>query len=211
VFLTAHHTQSRDIGLRKISKASIIPGANDDTPVLFIACRISKEKGIFDLPEIVERAQKHIPNLKIVVAGSGPAEEQLKQALPDAIFLGWQDKKQLASLYLGLDLFVFPSRFDTFGNVILEAFVHGMPTVAFNCKGPKDIIQNNKNGYLVDDIAGMSDKIIEYFSNPKIQHTMQQKTLQRAAEYQAEPIMQQFLHDIGLELPVMYNNQRTVA
>jgi glycosyltransferase involved in cell wall biosynthesis len=86
-----------------------------------------------------------------------------------------------------------------------------MPTVAFNCKGPKDIIQNNKNGYLVDDIAGMSDKIIEYFSNPKIQHTMQQKTLQRAAEYQAEPIMQQFLHDIGLELPVMYNNQRTVA
>jgi glycosyltransferase involved in cell wall biosynthesis len=211
VFLTAHHTQPRDIGIQKISKVSIIPGANQDTPVLFIACRISKEKGILELPEIVARAKKHIPNLKIVVAGSGPTEQQLKQALPEAIFLGWQDKKQLAALYLSLDLFIFPSRFDTFGNVILEAFVHGMPAVAYNCKGPKDIIQNNKNGYLVDDIASMSDKIIEYFSSQKIQVNMQQKALQRAAEYQAEPIMQKFLHDMGLQLPIMYNNQRTVA
>lgn len=211
VFLTAHHTQPRDIGIHKISKASIIPGANDDTPVLFIACRISKEKGILDLPEIVERVKKHLPKLEIVVAGSGPAEQQLKHALPEAIFLGWQDKKQLAALYLGLDLFVFPSRFDTFGNVILEAFVHGMPTVAYNCKGPKDIIQNNKNGYLVDDIATMSEKIVEFFSNPNIQDSMQQQALQRAGEYQAEPIMQKFLHDMGLELPIMYNNQRTVA
>jgi glycosyltransferase involved in cell wall biosynthesis len=89
--------------------------------------------------------------------------------------------------------------------------VHGMPTVAFNCKGPKDIIQNNKNGYLVDDIAGMSDKIVEYFSNQNIQHNMQQKALQRAAEYQAEPIMQKFLQDMGIQTPIMYNNLRTVA
>jgi glycosyltransferase involved in cell wall biosynthesis len=179
--------------------------------VLFIACRISKEKGIMDLPEIVARAKKHIPTLEIVVAGSGPAEQQLKEALPEATYLGWQDKKQLAALYLGLDLFVFPSRFDTFGNVILEAFVHGMPTVAYNCKGPKDIIQNNKNGYLVDDIAAMSEKIVEYFSSPNIQDSMQQKALLRAAEYQAEPIMQKFLHDMGLQLPIMYNDKRTVA
>jgi glycosyltransferase involved in cell wall biosynthesis len=211
VFVTAHHTQPRNIGIQKISKASIIPGANDDTPVLFVACRISKEKGILELPEIVERARRHIPNLEIVVAGSGPAEQQLKEKLPDAVFLGWQDKKQLAALYLGLDLFVFPSRFDTFGNVILEAFVHGMPTVAYNCKGPRDIIQNNKNGYLVEDIVAMSDKIVEYFSSPNTQQNMQQKALQRAAEYQAEPIMQQFLQDMGLQLPIMYNNQRTVA
>ena len=211
VFLTAHHTQPKDVDLCKMSKASIIPEANNDTPVLFIACRLSKEKGILDLPEIVERAKQRIPKLRIVVAGSGPAQEQLKQVLPDAIFLGWQNKKQLAALYLSLDLFVFPSRFDTFGNVILEAFVHGMPAVAYNCKGPKDIIQNNKNGYLVEDIVGMSDKIVEYFSNQNIQYNMQQKALQRAAEYQAEPIMQKFLHDMGIKTPVMYNNLRTVA
>ena len=95
--------------------------------------------------------------------------------------------------------------------MILEAFVHGMPAIAYNCKGPKDIIQHNKNGYLVDDIAGMSSKIIEYFLHSDIQRNMQKNALQRASEYQAEPIMQQFLQDMGLELPIMYNNQRTVA
>jgi hypothetical protein len=64
---------------------------------------------------------------------------------------------------------------------------------------------------LVEHIAEMSDKIVEYFSNPNIQGNMQQKALLRAAEYQAEPIMQQFLHDMGLEIPIMYNNQQTVA
>ena len=211
VFLTAHHTQPRDLGTHKIAKASIVPGATEDTPVLFIACRISKEKGIFDLPEIVAQARRTLPDLKIVIAGSGPATEQLKQALPDAVFLGWQDKKTLASLYLSLDLFVFPSRFDTFGNVILEAFVHGMPTIAYNCKGPKDIIQPNKNGYLVENVEQMGSCIVEFFTNKAKQDNMRQQAIARAAEYQAEPIMQQFLTDMGLELPVMYNNQRTVA
>ncbi|MDU0352717.1 glycosyltransferase [Paraglaciecola aquimarina] len=211
VFLTAHHTQPRDLGVHKIPKASIISGATDNTPVLFIACRISKEKGIFDLPEIVAAAKQHIPDLKIVVAGSGPATDELKAALPEAIFLGWQTKKQLAELYLSLDLFVFPSRFDTFGNVILEAFVHGMPTIAYNCKGPKDIIQHQQNGFLVENIQQMSEQIVTFFETPSLRSTMSQKASVRAAEYQAEPIMQQFLTDMGLTVPSLYNDQKTVA
>ncbi|WP_158966751.1 glycosyltransferase [Paraglaciecola sp. L3A3] len=211
VFLTAHHTQPRDLGVHKIPKASIISGATEDTPVLFIACRISKEKGIFDLPDIVAVAKQQLPDLKIVIAGSGPATDELKAALPEAVFLGWQSKRQLAELYLSLDLFVFPSRFDTFGNVILEAFVHGMPTIAFNCKGPKDIIQHNKNGFLVEDTEQMSEQIVSFFQNETIGSTMRQKACLRAAEYQAEPIMQQFLTDMGLTVPHLYNNQRTVA
>lgn len=211
VYLTAHHTQPRDLQVQRVHKDVIIPGASDNTPVLFIACRISQEKGIFDLPKIVALAKQQLPELKIVIAGSGPATEKLKQKLPEAIFLGWQSKKQLAALYLGLDLFVFPSRFDTFGNVILEAFVHGMPTIAYNCKGPKDIIQHEVNGYLVEDVPGMAEHIVKFFSDKKQQEQMRQKARQRAAEYQAEPIMQQFLTDLGLDCPPVYNQQRTVA
>jgi len=211
VFLTAHHTQARDLLVQRVHKDILIPGATEDTPVLFIACRLSQEKGIFDLPKIITLARQHLPELKIVIAGSGPAANKLKQKLPDATFLGWQNKKQLAALYLGLDLFVFPSRFDTFGNVILEAFVHGMPTLAYNCKGPKDIIQHEVNGYLVDDMQGMADKIVAFFANPTTQQQMRQKARERANEYQAEPIMQQFLTDLGLDCPVIYNQQRTVA
>lgn len=211
VFLTAHHTQPRDLGVHKISKASIISGATENMPVLFIACRISQEKGIFDLPEIVAKAKQSIPDLRIVIAGTGPALEELKTKMPEAVFVGWQTKQELASLYLSLDLFVFPSRFDTFGNVILESFVHGMPTLAYNCKGPKDIIQHNKNGFLVEDTTEMANAIVAYFSDTSIREKMRSQAITRAAEYQAEPIMQQFLTDMGLELPLMYNNQRTVA
>ncbi|TEW51367.1 glycosyltransferase [Psychromonas algicola] len=211
VFLTAHHTQARNQQATAIDKSELIPGANQDTPVLFIACRISQEKGLFDLPEIITLAKQRLPNLKIVIAGSGPATEELKERLPEAIFLGWQSKAQLASLYLGLDLFIFPSRFDTFGNVILEAFAHGMPTLAYNCKGPKDIIQNQVNGYLVETIPEMADAVVNFFTDKNSQETMRQKALQRAQQYQAEPIMQQFLSDLGLDQRSTYTQQKTVA
>ena len=131
--------------------------------------------------------------------------------LPDAVFLGWQNKQQLAELYLTLDLFIFPSKFDTFGNVILESFVHGMPTLAYNTKGPKDIIQHNVNGYLVDTIDDMSDKIIEFYSNDSHRKQMKKNAVIRANEYQAEPIMHQFMTDLNLEIPVTYNSSKTVA
>ncbi|NWO08570.1 MAG: glycosyltransferase, partial [Alteromonadaceae bacterium] len=127
VFLTAHHTSPRDLTVQPVHKSDLIPGANDKTPVLFIACRLSHEKGLFDLPEIMRKARLSVPDLEIVIAGSGPATEELQRAMPDATFVGWQTREHLSSLYLGLDLFVFPSRFDTFGNVVLEALTHGMP------------------------------------------------------------------------------------
>ncbi|MFT7108368.1 MAG: glycosyltransferase involved in cell wall biosynthesis [Psychrobacter glaciei] len=211
VFITAHHAQPVNLNIAKIKKSDLIPGATEDTPVLFIACRISKEKGLFDLPKIIDKARRTLPNLKIVIAGQGPATEELKQALPDAIFLGWQSKQQLSSLYMSLDLFIFPSQFDTFGNVIIESFAHGMPALAYNSKGPKSIIQNNINGFLVDDIDDMADRITEFFDSNFNRSKMKLSAMQRAAEYQAEPIMEKFLLNMGLDIPALYNNQRTVA
>ncbi|WP_299267828.1 glycosyltransferase [uncultured Psychrosphaera sp.] len=205
VHLTAHHAQKRDHSILPVAKSSIVEGATEDTPILLVACRVSKEKGLFDLPEILTAAKKQIPNLKIVVAGTGPATDELKLALPDATFVGWQNKTQLAQLYLSLDLFIFPSKFDTFGNVILESFTHGMPVLAYNCKGPKDIINHDINGYLVDDIKQMSEKLVEYFSDTDQQENMKAEALKRSKQYQAEPIMHEFLSNMGLELPQGYN------
>lgn len=211
VHLTAHHSLPVDLNVPRIKKSELIPGATDDTPVMFIACRISKEKGLFDLPEIIERAKAKVPNLKIVIAGQGPATDELKRALPDAVFLGWQTKQQLSALYMSLDLFIFPSKFDTFGNVIIESFAHGMPALAYNMKGPKDIIQHAHNGFLVDTIEEMSESIIEFYTGDVNHSAMKSNAMQRASEYQAEPIMQQFLYNMGLDTPALYNNQRTVA
>ena len=211
VFLTAHHAQPVSLNTKRIKKSDLIAGANKNTPVLFIACRISKEKGLFDLPEVIAKAKIKIPNLEIVIAGQGPAEAELKKALPHATFLGWQTKEQLSALYASLDLFIFPSKFDTFGNVIIEAFSHGMPALAYNLKGPKEIIQHNKSGFLVNTIDEMSDAIVDFYDHSFNQSAMKQHALQRAAQYQAEPIMEEFLFNMGLDTPAFYNNQRTVA
>ena len=199
VMLTAHHSQPRDNLLLPTDKMELFPDATEDTPVLLVACRVSKEKGLFDLPEIVARVKADIPDVRIVVAGTGPAEKELRAQLPEATFLGWVDKKKLAELYLGLDLFVFPSKFDTFGNVVLESFTHGMPVVAYNCKGPKDIIQDGVNGFLANDIEEFAGKITQYFGNAALKNNMRLNAVLRAKDYSPDAIMEKFVLDLGLE------------
>ncbi|MDT0595177.1 glycosyltransferase [Glaciecola petra] len=200
IFMTAHHAQPATSNVIPVNKQALFADATQHTPILFVACRVSREKGLFELPDLLARVKKHIPDIKLVIAGQGPAEEELKQVMPEAKFLGWLDKQTLASMYAGLDLFVFPSQFDTFGNVILESFVNGMPAISYNCKGPKDIIQNNISGYLVDSPEQMADKIVEYFSSVETKQVMKLAAKARADEYQAEPIMKKFLSDMGLEV-----------
>lgn len=201
VLLTAHHAPCLLPGVAPVDKRQLFPDCTRETPVLFVACRLSEEKGLLDLPEIMQRARRQLPDLRLVIAGDGPLVDTLKDCLPDAVFLGWVDSEQLASLYAGLDLFIFPSRFDTFGNVLLEAFIYGMPAIAYNCKGPADIIEHGRSGYLVDDREAMAGQIVAHFSWPDQRAAMRAAALRRAADYEANRIMTQFVHDLGLPAP----------
>ena len=194
-----------------MNKSTLFDDASADTPVLFIACRLSEEKGLADLPEILRLARQRLPQLKLVVAGEGPARAQLEREIPDAAFLGWVDRERLDSLYAGLDMFVFPSRFDTFGNVVLEAFSHGMPVIAYNCKGPRDIIEHERSGYLVEDIPGMAQRIVEHFSLSGRRSSMSANARARTLDYRADVILTQFLSDIGLPAPACRLGQRPAA
>ncbi|MEZ5501604.1 MAG: glycosyltransferase [Halioglobus sp.] len=211
IFLTAHQAPEVDKSVRPVRKRDLFEDATDETPVLFIACRLSAEKGISDLPEIVAHARKALPDLRLVVAGSGPAEAELKAQLPDALFMGWIDKPTLASLYAGLDLFVFPSRFDTFGNVLLEALAHGMPAIAYDCKGPRDIIEHGVNGYLVSDPREMARHIVAHYRWPDTRKAMRNAARQRAAQYSPDRIMTRYVEDLGLPAPVCILEHRSVA
>ncbi|MAT93724.1 MAG: glycosyl transferase family 1 [Halioglobus sp.] len=211
VFLTAHHAHPPRSGITPVNKSTLFDDASADTPVLFIACRLSEEKGLADLPEILRLARQRLPQLKLVVAGEGPARAQLEREIPDAAFLGWVDRERLDSLYAGLDMFVFPSRFDTFGNVVLEAFSHGMPVIAYNCKGPRDIIEHERSGYLVEDIPGMAQRIVEHFSLSGRRSSMSANARARTLDYRADVILTQFLSDIGLPAPACRLGQRPAA
>lgn len=198
VHLTAHHFEPTAKPVRAVRKSELLSGAHAGTPVLFMAGRLSREKGIFELPEIYARARERLPELRLVIAGTGPAEDKLRAALPQATFLGWVDGERMAELYAGLDLFVFPSKFDTFGNVVLEAFARGMPVLAYNCKGPKDIVQDRVNGYLVANREEMAARVVEHFLDDARHAPMRQAAMRRVEDYQAGPLMQNFMADLGL-------------
>ena len=87
-----------------------------------------------------------------MVVGDGPSRAALEEAYPDAIFLGEKHGEALADVYAAADVFVFPSRTDTFGLVLLEALASGLPVAAFPVKGPRDVIGEAPVGVLDEDL-----------------------------------------------------------
>ena len=92
-----------------------------------------------------------LPGTKVVV-GDGPARAQLEKAYPQAVFLGSRQGEALAKIYAAADVFVFPSRTDTFGLVLLEALASGVPVAAFPASAPRDVIGEAAVGALDDDL-----------------------------------------------------------
>ena len=92
-----------------------------------------------------------LPGTKVVI-GSGPQEAELKRRFPDAKFLGLLENGTLAAHLAAADVFVFPSRTDTFGVVQLEALASGVPVAAFPVTGPKDVIGDHPIGALNEDL-----------------------------------------------------------
>lgn len=102
-------------------------------PILLSVGRVAVEKNL----EAFLSAD--VPGTKVVV-GDGPARAALEAQFPDAIFLGTRQGEELASIYASSDVFVFPSKTDTFGLVILEALACGTPVAGYPVHGPLDII-----------------------------------------------------------------------
>ena len=92
-----------------------------------------------------------LPGTKVIV-GDGPARAALERRFPDAVFLGALQGEALASVYASADVFVFPSRTDTFGLVLLEALASGLPVAAFPVAGPRDVIGDAAVGVLSEDL-----------------------------------------------------------
>ncbi len=199
VFLTAHWADE-GFSPQKSGKKEIF-GVDEDDPVLLFAGRLSDEKGVMELPAVYRSVKESFPNTKIALAGTGPREKDLKEALPDAVFLGWVDHAELPRVYSAADMLILPSKFDTFGCVVLEALSCGLPVTAYNTKGPKDIILHGKNGYLVKTRTEMSGAIKEYLSGKRRQKSFRKAAGKRAEDYDPDVIIPRFLEDVGLAAP----------
>jgi glycosyltransferase involved in cell wall biosynthesis len=90
------------------------------------------------------------------------------------IFAGYRYGEELASMYASSDLFVFPSLSETFGNVVLEAMASGLPVVAYDVQGPKDIVVDRSTGTLVSEITAnaLAAGIREVLKNNDLRRTL---------------------------------------
>ena len=117
-----HPQQGKHPALQNIAK-----------PILLSVGRVAVEKNLEAFLDA------DVPGTKVVV-GDGPARAMLEAQYPEAIFLGTRQGAELASIYASADVFVFPSKTDTFGLVILEALACGTPVAGYPVQGPLDII-----------------------------------------------------------------------
>ncbi len=126
--------------------------------VLYVG-RLTREKGVDLLAESFLAARAADPRLHLLLAGGGPEEAELRERLGEhATFLGWLGGEDLARAYASADVFLFASRTDTYGQVILEAGASGLPVVAVAEGGPAALVENRHTGLLCrpdrDHLAG---------------------------------------------------------
>jgi len=125
------------------------PGTKDvigtERPVFMYVGRVAVEKNIEAF------LQLDLPGSKYII-GDGPARDLLSRKYPTAYFAGYKTGQELRNLFAAADVFVFPSRTDTFGVVLLEAMASGIPVAAYPVTGPIETVINGVNGYLDSDL-----------------------------------------------------------
>lgn len=115
-------------------------------PIMLSVGRLAVEKNLEAFLSL------NLPGTKVVV-GDGPRRAELEQRFPGAVFLGARTGEALARIYAAADVFVFPSRTDTYGNVMQEALASGVPVAAFPVPGPLDVLAAPGAGVMDDDLA----------------------------------------------------------
>jgi len=156
--------------------ANLLPG---EINVLYVG-RMTKEKGVDLLAEAFQAARARDPRLHLVLVGGGPEEQALRETLgDDATFLGWQYGADLARIYASADVFMFASRTDTFGQVLLEAQASGLPVVAVGEGGPTSLIEDGETGLLTsDDPEALADAVHQVVENRLLAERLRRAALQ---------------------------------
>jgi glycosyltransferase involved in cell wall biosynthesis len=143
-------------------------------PISMFVGRVAVEKGLDDFLSL------DLPGTQVVVGG-GPALEELQKRYPKAVFLGPKFGEELAGIVSAADVFVFPSRTDTFGLVLLEAMACGVPVAAFPVPGPQDLVIDGSTGALDEDLRAATLRALQLDGEAGIEFA-QDHSWQRSTE-----------------------------
>ena len=166
-----------------------------DAPLLLAMGRLHESKA----HDINLQALAELPDAWLWIAGVGPLEAKLKamaQALgvQDRVrFLGWRTDP--SALYRAADVCVFPSRYEPLGNVVIQAWAHGLPVVAAASQGPKALIEDGRDGLLVpiDDAPALAQSVRRILAEPALASQFTARGLGRvAAEFSEAAVVAQW-------------------
>jgi len=137
---------------RGVDRAIFTPTLREDFPSRYLLCvsRVSKEKNLEAFLEL------DYPGYQKIMVGDGPMLETYRRQYPEVVFTGFKTGVELARYYANAEVFVFPSRWETFGLVMIEAMACGTPVAAYYCQGPKDVIDQGVTGFMVEEREGLA-------------------------------------------------------
>jgi len=191
--LTSHGVERCDLWQRGVDTESFRPQlasremrdrlsqGHPDDPLLIYVGRLSAEKQVDQIKKILEA----VPQTRLALVGDGPYREELKVhfAGTQTHFVGYLHGEELGAAYASADAFVFPSRTETLGLVLLEAMAAGCPVIAANAGGIPDIVTDGDNGFLFDpqDEEGLVKAAQRLLANQ-----IERERLRRNARQEAE-------------------------
>jgi len=163
------------------------PGSpkTDSINILFVGS-LAEGKGIPMLLDVIGAG--HWPrDVQFWFVGDGPYKQQIiamRENHP-VKYLGYiSEGKDLASIYQQADIFILPSTSEIFGIVLIEAMASGLPIVSTDCVGPKEIIDNNENGFLIPrgDKEELRERLMQLIENPALREEMGARGRKKAEE-----------------------------
>jgi len=133
---------------RGVDRDIFHPAHRENILAKYLVCvsRVSKEKNLEEFFEL------DYPGYQKIMVGGGPMLEEYKAQYPDVHFTGYKTGIDLARYYANAEVFVFPSRWETFGLVMIEAMACGTPVAAYPCQGPLDVVDEGVTGCLNEDL-----------------------------------------------------------
>jgi glycosyltransferase involved in cell wall biosynthesis/predicted metal-dependent phosphoesterase TrpH len=183
----------RGVDVSRFDPGKAAPGEYPGEIKVLYAGRLTREKGVELLADSFERAHRADPRLHLLLAGGGPEEAELRARLGErATFLGWLEGEDLARAYASADLFLFCSRTDTYGQVVVEAGASGLPVVAVAEGGPASLIENRHTGLLCgpdpDHLAGA---VLQLAASPLLRRHLGASAVRAAATRSWERALEQ--------------------
>ena len=150
---TPCHLMQRGVDTNLFTPARRTRSAREEKLILGYVGRLSIEKNVALLPIIAQQLKSLGHNIEFLIIGHGNEEATLRPAFPTStsIFAGVLCGEDLATAYANMDLLVFPSHTDTFGNVVLEALASAVPAIVTPHGGPKYIVEENVTGFITQD------------------------------------------------------------